>query len=216
MNILAVDDHPLYLESLERLLKDQIPQAKISTAFNGNQAVEILERVNPVLMILDINMPGMGGLEVAKYVTMKYPSIKIIVLTHKSGMAMMLNLIPFVHGFLYKEIRQMEFKKCIDTILNGGKYFCQKTSKLILYNNYKFNDLPEVWLTNREMDILRMLREGKTSKEIADKLHLSVKTVKSYREDLLRKTKTKNSTELIEFVNNNSILPEEQQDNEDQ
>jgi DNA-binding NarL/FixJ family response regulator len=206
MNILVVDDHKIFLDSITMLLRNQIPDSNISIASEGWQAIEMIDEVKPHVMLLDINMPGMNGLQVAEYITTKHSDVKIVVLTNVNGEAMVLNLLKLVHGFLFKDIDGEELKACIDTVLRGENYFCEGARKMILNNVSALDKLPKIHLSKRELTVVEMLAEGKTSKEIAVALGLKEKTIHSYREDILKKTKTKNTSELIAFAFQNCLI----------
>lgn len=206
MNILIVDDHRIFLDSLAMLIEKQVPQSVIHKVFDGVQAIQMLNTIKPAIVILDVNMPFMNGLEVAEYIHTTLPQTKIIVLTNVNGKAMVLNLTRVVHGFLFKAIEGNELKQCIHAVLAGEKYFCENSRKMVLNNTESLTDLPSVHLSKRELSIVELLAEGKTSGEIAQILGIKEKTIKSYREELLRKTKTKNTSELVVFAIHNSLI----------
>ncbi len=206
MNILTVDDSKIFLEALGALIEKLVPRSEISMAFNGMHAIAMLDETKPDLMILDVNMPLMNGLEVAKYTRQKYPQTKIIILTNVDGKAMVLNLSKYAHGILFKDIGSTDLKNCIEAVLSGQKYFCENSKKLILDNTYTLTDLPDVNLNVREINIVKLLAAGRTSKEISKTLGIRERTIQSYREDLLKKTKTENTPELVMFAVNNSLI----------
>lgn len=206
MNILLVDDHPMFIESVSTLIRRHIPNSEISKAFNGQDAVQMLDRINPTVVILDVNMPGMNGLEVAECINNKSQNIKIIILTNFSGVAMVLSLMKFAHGFLFKESGPAELEECINTVLTGKKYFCERSTKIIVNNADTLERIPTVRFTKRELSIIKLLYKGTTTKQVAATLGIKEKTVNSYREELLRKTKTKNTTELLVYAINNGLI----------
>lgn len=168
MNILVVDDQKIFLQSFLQFLNIILPGSIIHDALGGKQALDLIPVVNPDIILLDINMPEMNGLQVTEQVVKKYPQIKIVILTNVGGEAMTLNLLKRkVHGFLFKNIEGEEIKNCIDTVIGGGKYFCDEANQILSRNINKLNDLPKVELNRRETDIILLMKAGRTSKEIA-------------------------------------------------
>lgn len=210
MNILVVDDHPMMVESWASELRFLIPESKIFTAFSGTQALEMISDVKPAVILLDINMPGMNGYDVAKTVLkMDVLPMKVIIFTNFDADAMVLNLIELgVHGLLFKKSCDgNEMKMCIDRVLHGEKYYCKSVDDIILRNVNKISDLPKVQFTARELRLLMLLADGKSSKEISVILTLKENTVNSYRDELMRKTKTSNVAELVAFTMRNGLIP---------
>jgi len=206
MNILVVDDHKIFLESISSLLREQIQNANVLNAFDGLQAIKMLDAEKPDLILLDINMPLMNGLEVAEHIAFNYPRIKLVILTNVDGQAMVLSLAKIVHGFLFKEVDGNELKKCIHTVMSGEKYFCENSRKTIFRNMNTMDNLPHLHLEKREIMLIELLAAGKTSKEMSKLLGVKEKTINSYREGLLRRTKTKNTTELVAFAFHNGLI----------
>lgn len=206
MKILLVDDKKLTLESIKVLLYQQFPGSEIHEAHDGIHAVKMLAEKKPDVMLLDINMPEMNGLQVAEYINEKHLPIKIIVVTNVDGDAMVLSLVKVVHGFLFKDVDADEFKRCINTVMEGKKYFCEQI-RLTLYENVNSMDkIPHIHLDKNEIELIQFLAAGKTSKEIAKIKGVKEKTINGQREALNKKTKTKNGNELVAYAFYNGLI----------
>lgn len=206
MNILIVDDQRIVLDSIAMLLRQGIAGSNVTTALSGVQAIEMIEHSKPDVVLLDVNMPGMNGLKVAEYLNKKHPTVKIIVLTNVNGVAMVLALAKIVNGFLYKATGIEELTQCINVVMRGDTYFCGEVQQTIFSRMNSLDKLPAINLDERELLVIKKLSEGKTTKEIAVDLDVKETTVNSYREGLLKKTKTKNTTELVAFAFLNGII----------
>ncbi|HEY8934245.1 MAG TPA: response regulator transcription factor [Cyclobacteriaceae bacterium] len=206
MNILLVDDQKIFLKSFAHLVGQHIPDSIISQAHSGKSAIAILDDVKPDVVLLDINMPDMNGLEVAEYLNKNYPHIKIVMLTNVDGEAMILNLAKIVDGFLLKDIEDIELKKCVSTVMSGGKYFCKDAQEIIYNNMNAMGKTPYIHLELRELELIKLLANGWTSKEIANEWNVNEKTVNNYREVLIKRTKTKNAVGLVAYAYNNGLM----------
>jgi DNA-binding NarL/FixJ family response regulator len=204
--ILTVDDQALFREGLLLVLNKLYPTARIKQAASGEEAFDQLEKNKFDLMLLDIGMPGINGTQVAKRVLQDHPSVKIIILTQYSGEALISHLVTAgVHGFLLKNSESQEIKKAIEKVLEGEQYITSMIQTSFLKADTS-NEVPSLQFSKREADILMYLKLGKSSKEIADRLSLKENTINSYREDMLRKTKTNNVAELISYAYKNGVL----------
>jgi len=206
MNILLVDDQNIFLDSLSLVIKQAFPSSNVFKALSGRLAIDMLPEAKPTVILLDVNMPGMNGLEVAEHITKHYPAIKIVMLTNITGRAIVLSSMKIVHGFLFKDVGAPDIKNAIEAVLSGKKYFCSNANQMIIKNVNELDKLPYVQFTKIEIDIVEMLKAGKTSKQIAKTLGLKERTVNHHREELLKKTKTKNSHELIAFAFANALI----------
>ncbi|HEY9046721.1 MAG TPA: response regulator transcription factor [Ohtaekwangia sp.] len=206
LSILTVDDQALFREGLTLVLNKLYPNATVKQASSGQQALDALRDNRFDLMLLDIGMPGMNGMEVAKQVMLDHPSVRIIILTQYNGEAMITHLVQAgVHGFLLKNSESQEIKKAVETVLSGKQYITSMIHPSLLKEEKVYN-APSVRFSKREADILMYLKLGKSSKEIAERLSLKENTINSYREDMLRKTKTSNVAELISYAYKNGVL----------
>lgn len=206
MNILLVDDETIFLQSLGAMIRREIFGATVFEASSGEMAISKLPEVKPDLILLDVNMPTMNGLQVADYISRKRPDIKIIMLTNVDGDAMILSLVKLVHGFLVKTVDKAELKKCISMVMEGKKYFCDVAQRAINDSMSVKDKHGHVDFDDRELELIKYLSQGKSSKEIAAIKGVTEKFINTQREALLKKTKTKNATALVAYAFTNGLI----------
>jgi DNA-binding NarL/FixJ family response regulator len=188
--IIIVDDHPLFRSGL-----------KLS---NGNELMEILNSIKPNLIIMDINMPEMNGIDATKKALLKYPDLNILVLSMYGEIEYYNTMIDMgIKGFMLKEADNDEFILAINKILSGGTYFSQELLLKIIRKN-KFGSA--IKLSEREKEILQLISQGLSNHEISHKLNISQRTVERHRTNLLEKTGSKNSVQLIIFAVRHNII----------
>jgi DNA-binding NarL/FixJ family response regulator len=207
INLLLVDDQALFRESVRSLLHQNLASVCIYEARHGRDALNIMDTHRIDVVLLDVNMPEMNGIEVSNQILSKHKQAKIIILTQHGGEAMTIHLLQQgVHGFLLKNTSVSELKLAIETVIRGEKYIHESVTSLMNNNIKQMKSVPSVIFNKREAEILLQLKIGRSSKEIASVMDLKENTVNSYREDMLRKTKTKNVAELITYAHQNGIL----------
>ena len=205
ISILLVDDQQLFREGLALILKQHFPEYELIHAGSGPEALEILKTRAVNLVLLDIGMPEMNGMEVVNYILKDHPQVLILVVTQYNGEAMIKHLLRLgVHGFIFKSSASEEIKEAINTVLDGKQYV-PATLQPSFLKKIAMTDTPAV-LKKREAEILLLLKMGRSSKEIAERLKLKENTINSYREEMLQKTKTKNVAELIAYAYENGML----------
>lgn len=205
LSILLVDDQQLFREGLALILKQHYPESTLSHAGSGPEALEMLKTKRFDLILLDIGMPEMNGMEVVGHLTKDYPDLAILVVTQYNGEAMIKHLLRLgVHGFIFKSSASEEIKDAIKTVMEGRQYIPVHLEASFL-RKMALSDAPAV-LKKREAEILLLLKMGRSSKEIAERLNLKENTINSYREEMLQKTKTKNVAELIAYAYENGML----------
>ncbi|HTJ49471.1 MAG TPA: response regulator transcription factor [Cyclobacteriaceae bacterium] len=206
VKLLLVDDQALFRESI-RMLLQQNTQFYMFEAANGLEALEILKLNHIDVVLLDVNMPEMNGIEVSSEILENYRDTNVIILSQHGGEALIIHLLrQGVHGFLHKNTSARELKMAIETVMRGEKYIQETISNIFQENFNMIKNAPTVVFNKREAEILLQLKMGKSSKEIAFNMDLKENTVNSYREVMLRKTKTKNVAELITYAHQNGIL----------
>lgn len=212
--IIIVDDHSLFREGIKLLIENEGLGEVIAEAENGLVFLGLLETHKPDLVIMDIEMPVMGGLEATQKALKIRPELKILVLTmlnEKTNYIEMTN--AGVVGFVLKTSGKQEFEKAINAISNGESYFSNDLLRQIIFNIntigeptlYK-SEPKEEKISAREKEVLQYFCEGLTASEIALKLFISVKTIETHRSSLLRKTNTKNTINLILFAIKNKMV----------
>jgi DNA-binding NarL/FixJ family response regulator len=191
-DIIIVDDHLIFRQGLKSLLAIENVAAVIGEASNGKEFIELLSNLRPDLVLLDIDMPHMNGMEAAQKALKIMPDLKIIVFTMFGDEEYYYRMIDLgVKGFILKSSGINELEKAIREVMIGESYFSNELLRKII-NNFgrktPVKPIENIGLTSREMDVLRHICLGFTNEEMAQKLFISAKTVKSHRSKLLEKT----------------------------
>jgi len=211
--IIIVDDHLMFREGIKLLIETEGMGKVIAEADNGQELLDLLEKYNPDLVLMDIEMPVMGGLAATIAAIAIKPDLKILVLTmlgNKDNYTSMIN--AGVMGFVLKTSGKQELEKAIKTVIGGESYFSNELLRSIIVNFGKQpTALPnstssETELTDRELEVLQSLCKGLTATEIAGKLFRSIKTIEAHRSKLLQKTNTKNTINLVLFAIKNKLV----------
>ncbi len=206
IRIYLADDHKILRESLNILLSQEEDIVVAGEAEDG-LAVEDGLRKNPAdILILDISMPKRSGLDVAKNMTREYPEMKIIFLTmHKSEEIIAEAFESGAKGYVLKENALEELVKAIHSVKDGKVYVSSELSQTLLHG-FLSNERRGSDLSVREREILKLLAEGYSNKEISDMLMISIKTVETHRANIMRKNNFKNITELVLYAARNHLI----------
>jgi DNA-binding NarL/FixJ family response regulator len=202
INICLVDDHSLFREGLRFLLSGLDYVNEVSEAANGKQFLDDIKGRQVDLVLLDIEMPEMNGMEVARKTLELYPEIKIIALSMYSDENYYSSMIEAgANGFLLKNSNFSEVKKAIVDVYEGRNYFSTEILQSIVSRINKKTIKKENYdLTEREIDVLYHICKGHSNPEIAEVLSISKRTVDKHRENLLQKTHSKNTANLVVFA----------------
>jgi len=208
INVVLADDHVLVRDGIKALLEDQTGIAVIDEASNGKEALEVISKNKPHVLIVDIRMPEMNGIEVVAEVTKNHKEVKTLVLSmHDSEEYVVQSIHAGADGYLLKGASKKEFLKALNKVANGGKYFTGDVSSIIM-NNFVNGNTTKVAktvkeplvlpfkLTKREKQILILVLELKNNKDIADELKISRRTAEVHRFNLMKKLVAKNLQEL--------------------
>lgn len=206
INVVLADDHELVRDGIKALLEDEQGIAVIDEASNGKEALEVLERTHPDLLIVDIRMPELNGIEVVTEVSKRYENVKTLVLSmHDSEEYVVKAIQAGADGYLLKGASKDEFLKAITKVASGGKYFTGDVSAIIMNNFVSGNtgNIPNkelvadpFHLTKREKQILSLVLQLKNNKVIAEELQISKRTAEVHRFNLMKKLDVKNIMEL--------------------
>jgi DNA-binding NarL/FixJ family response regulator len=198
IRLLLADDHPLIRAGFKSMLVKNERFEIVGEAENGTDLLTLTAALLPDMILTDISMPGMNGLEALQKVKKQYPAIKCIVLTmHEEREYIMNALKTGAEGYLLKSIEGPELEKAILVVFHGGKYFSPIITS-ILADSVARPELSEVGdITPREKEVLELVAQGKSTKQIADLLGISIRTVESHRINMLKKMKVNNTAELI-------------------
>lgn len=207
-NLLLVDDHRLITDGLYRILDDEPMIGSIFIAHNGLEAVDAVTNNIIDCVIMDINMPELNGIDAAKRIKEKDPSVKIIAVSMLSDPAIVNKMLKAgASGFIHKDTGKSELLLAVRKVMEGERYISSEISdNLIAYLTNSDITENEKHLTPREMEIVRYIAEGMTNREIAEKLFLSVATVHTHRKNILAKLHLKNTAALVKYAAENKLL----------
>lgn len=209
-NLIIVDDHMIFRQGLKSLLTIENIANVIGEASNGTVFIELLSHLKPDLVLMDIDMPQMNGMEATRKALELMPNLKIIAFTMFSDEEYYYKMIELgVKGFILKSSGINELEKAIQEVMMGESYFSIELLRKIIINfGHKIiNKSPKnAGLTVREMEVLQQICLGLSNDEMAQKLFISVKTIKSHRSNLLEKTNCKNTPALILYAVKNKIV----------
>ncbi len=208
MNILIADDHIVVRKGLIQIISDEFPQANFDQAVNGKEAMELLRSKKYDIAILDITMPELSGMDVVRQMKTEENKTPILVLTsHPEGQYAIRVLKAGASGFIGKEMAAEELTIAINKILSGRKYITQTLAEKIAgdLSNESTKAQHEL-LSDREFEVMKLIANGKTVSEIADKLFISVTTVSTYRTRVLDKLNLKNNSELMHYAMTQNLV----------
>ena len=211
INIILADDHQLIIDGISNLLENETGINIVATCNNGVQVLDELPNHNVDVLLLDLDMPEMNGLQCAEEVQQRFSNVKIAILTMHHEKALIQKFIELgVKGYFLKTIQKDELIHAIKTIAKGGEYFPSDVTKALLQ---KQTITPSVTqspliasLTEREIEIIRLVSQGLSNKEIAEKLFISPRTADTHRTNIMKKLDLHNVAELVRFAFQNKIV----------
>jgi DNA-binding NarL/FixJ family response regulator len=205
--IILADDHALFREGLKRILAEERDLKVIGEVADGLELLKILHNVKPDIIILDITMPNIRGIEAIQEIKTIHPESKILVLTmHREKEYLHQAISSGAHGYLLKEDADSELFSAIDKVKQGKIYISPKLSEYLTEDWARIHRgdhelASEIEpLTTREREIIKLVAEGKSSKEVASLLHISIRTVEHHRANIMNKLNLKNIAELIRYA----------------
>ena len=212
IKIAIADDYKIYRDGLKVALSTDENLKVIFEADNGEELMKGLETISPDVIIMDLKMPIMDGMEATKEVRKKYPSIKVLVVTMYDDDKFIIHLMENgANGYLLKNTEPDEIRKSIYSVHENGYYFNDVVNKallkkLVLKNNLKPSFNQNVELTEREMEVLKLICEEKTAAEIAKEIFLSPRSVEGIRQRLIEKVGVRNTAGLVMFAVKNNMV----------
>lgn len=216
VKILLVEDHMVVRNGIKLLLESQDDFVVVGEASDGNEALQLLaNELLPDMILTDISMDHMDGMELLRVIRARYPSIKVVILS-------MLNQIHYViegfelglSGYLLKNVDYNELLFGLKHVASGGQYISAEISMTLLdqvisgenYPDLANSRLPEFDISERELEVLKLIADGFTNVEIADKIFLSKRTIEGHRQSLIEKLNVKNTAELVKVAFKSGIL----------
>ncbi|BBL73630.1 response regulator [Methylomagnum ishizawai] len=202
INILLVDDHELVRTGIEHLLRAGKDMNVVGVGASGEEAIELTEQLNPDVILMDINMPGMGGIEACRKINHKHPQVKIVALSvYADGPYPHQLLSQGADGYLSKNCPPSELMAAVRTVHGGGKYLSQDVAnKMALASLPGQTTTPFDQLSYRELQFVLMTLQGKSMQQMGDLLNISPKTVTTYRYRAFEKLGVKNGVELTKLA----------------
>lgn len=206
--ILIADDHLLFLESMALLLDSLEEVELVDKVSNGKEVLKKLNDINIDILLCDYRMPEMDGIELAFQLREKYPAIKIILLTGSDDLDGIRKAVQAgVKGVLSKNISKNELQKAINAIGEGFTYFSNDIMHILTQFPTVEKNTPNEALSDRELEVLKLISQSHTGVQIADKLNISHHTVESHRKNLFRKIGVNSTYALIKYAMQNGINP---------
>ncbi|MDR7372203.1 response regulator transcription factor [Flavobacterium aquidurense] len=215
IRVVLADDHVFVRDGIKSLLENEANIEVVGEAIDGADALEVVATSNPHLLIVDIRMPNLTGIEVVEKLRNDHNDVKIIMLSmHESEEYVLKSIKAGADGYLLKGSSKEEFLKALHTVAAGGKYFSGDISSILIGQltntsgslEPKQNLGEEMMITKREKEILTLLLSGKGNKEIAEALDISKRTAEVHRFNLMKKLKVKNLMELSNKATEYSLL----------
>ena len=210
ISVLVADDHSIVREGVRRLIEGESDIKLCGEAADGREVLAKIEAHHPSVVILDITMPGMSGLETLERVRSKHPDVKTILLSVHADPPMIQNAVSLgVDGYLLKNARSSEILSAIRAVTRGGSYFSPPVAREIVAQIREpraATEQPFSLLSGREREVLHLIAEGLSAKEVAVDLSISTKTVEAHRTSLMRKLGVRKATELVRYAVRHGLI----------
>jgi len=206
--VLIADDHPIVRQGLKQILFEEPDMETVGEAADSNDVLRLAGQQDWDIVILDITMPGRGGLDVLKELRQKYPGLPVLILSiHPEDQYAVRTLKAGAAGYLTKESTPEELIRAMRTVLKGKKYISASLAeKLADYLEREDQKNIHEILSDREYQVMVMITQGKSIKEIAEDLSLSIKTISTYRARIFEKMKLKSNAELIRYAIHKNLV----------
>jgi two-component system response regulator NreC len=206
LRVLLVDDHTVVRHGLRRILESDEQIEIVGEAGDGRAAVDLALRTEPHVVVMDVALPELNGIEATRQLAKRLPNARVLMLTmHADDVYVRQSLKAGARGYLLKDSEDLDLIKAVKAVGAGGSFFSPAVSRVVL-SGYLGDrppseaDDPLGRLTDREREVLQLIAEGKTNKEIASALSLSVNTIETHRKHLMEKLDLHNTAELVRFA----------------
>jgi DNA-binding NarL/FixJ family response regulator len=205
IKVLLVDDHAIIREGLRSLLEKQPEMEVIADTDDGRKAIELVRVLLPDIVIMDITMPGLNGIEATRQITAEFPDVKVIALSIHSKRRYVADMLSAgATGYILKECLFDELVQAIKAVAAGGRYLSPRITDVVVSDYVKrlsvSADSPFEALKTREREVLQLVAEGKSTKQIALELHVSTKTIEANRRQIMEKLNIHNVAELTKYA----------------
>jgi len=209
IKILVVDDHPVVRKGLQSCLARESRLRIVGEASDGDEAVQKTKELSPDIVLMDINMPRMDGLAVTELLRRETPKVKILVLSIHSNRDYIFRIIQAgAHGYVSKEAKPEELLRAIETVYAGQPYYSHDIARAALTQFVSSGGKKEPFaqLTGREREVLILIAEGQSNKEIANRLGIGVRTIETHRERIMRRLDIHSVAGLTKFAIANGMV----------
>ena len=205
IKVLLVDDHAIIREGLRSLLEKQPEMEVIADTDNGRKAIELVRELLPNIVIMDISMPGLNGIEATRQITAEFPHVKVIALSIHSKRRFVADMLSAgATGYILKECLFDELVQAIEAVAAGGRYLSPRITDVVVSDYVKRLSTtaasPFEALKTREREVLQLVAEGKSTKQIALELYVSTKTIEANRRQVMEKLNIHSVAELTKFA----------------
>ena len=204
IRVLVVDDHAILRDGIRSILASQEDMIVVGEADDGLKAVEYTKALSPDIVLMDLSMPGLNGLDATRAITEQFPHVKVLILTqHDNREYIMPVLQAGAAGYVLKRSGRREMLNAIRQVHEQGAFLASSLTHQVLQEysqRWRNNGGEEQHLTEREQQVLKLTAEGKSNKEIAQELGISPKTVSVHRTNVMTKLGAQNTVELIRFA----------------
>lgn len=210
--VLIVDDHTMFRSGLRKIIQECPNFEVIGEASDGLALLELLKRVKPDLITMDISMPNLGGIEATREIKKYFPEIKVLILSMiKDGDYLYQSIASGAEGYLLKEDADTELIQAMKRVMSGENFLSSLLSHELtglVFKKFRYgsDNLSAEILTVQEKNILKLIAEGKSSKDISRLLYLSIRTVYRHRAEIMKKLDFKNTAELVKFAINEGYI----------
>ena len=206
IKVFITDDHTLFIDGLKLLLKDEQEVVVLDVASDGKELLGLLEKELPDVVLLDINMPGINGLETTRRIKLLYQNVKVIILsTYNEGHLIDKAKQYGANGYLLKNCNKKELLKTLRLVFTGHDCFPANTSKSVRDLNLSDSFLKQFQLSKRELEVINYIKKGYTNHEIAAALFLSIYTIETHRKNIMQKLKLNSPAALMKFILQNDL-----------
>lgn len=207
IRILLADDHAVVRQGFRLILSAEADMEIVGEAANGREAVELAEKLQPDVVVMDVAMPELGGIEATRRVAGTAPRARVLALSmHKDSVYVREILRAGARGYLLKDAIDRDLLAAVRAVARGDGYLSPAVSEAVLSDYRKHVSDPLDLLTSREREVLQMIAEGKTNKEIATLLNLSVYTVDAHRGRIMEKLNVHTTSELVRFAMRKGLI----------
>ena len=207
ITVLIADDHKLIRETWSFILNSDPRFSVVAQCSNGEEAIEMAQKLRPKIALLDINMAPMNGIEATEQIRKFSPSTKIIGVSMHSQPAYVKKLLKLgAMGYVTKNSPQQEMFDAIAAVHEGKRYICAEVKTILSEQIFEEDSTGANTLSSRELDVIKHIKQGLSSKEISSELNISLKTVEVHRHNILKKLNLKNSAALVNYINASGLV----------